>query len=303
MADVLKELDPDLLCIQEGADENEVSLFLDGHLPLKGSARWKVIAGEKRGQKLVIAARLDRGIVTAMTEADDSGLDTRLDAAYEADTDGDAVVETDTRFTRMPQAVDIEAHGHRVRVVNCHLKSKYVRNGKGMFEGTQAQRRQYLRAALIVRRRICSEAFRLRKYLDDVFKHDPDRLLVLTGDLNDGPGFDWFERRFLTHSLIDVIFGTVLRPDNRLVHPLIREGRSMPVTAYFDDFIEDRKNKPLMLDHVGLSPTLAKWHISEARVAHAEFDKQEKPNSRRTSANDCRRTIVPFWWKSTRLPE
>ena len=278
-ADVLKELDPDLVCIQEGASEDEVSLFLDEHLALKGSARWKVIGGDGAPQQLVVAARLDRGVVTAMAEADDSQLDTQLASEYEADTDGDAVLETDTTFARVPQVVDIVAYGRQIRVVNCHLKSKYVRDGKGMSKGSQARRREYLRAALVVRRRISSEAFRLRQYLNDVFKHDPNQLLVLAGDLNDGPGFDWFERRFLTHSLIDVIFGTVLRPESRLVHPLIRHGGSMPVTAYFDDFIENIKNKALMLDHVGLSPTLANWRISEARVAHAEFNKQEKPRA------------------------
>ena len=291
--DVLKALDPDLICIQEGAGEDEVSWFLDRHLTLAGSKRWKVIGGAGGGQKLVVAARLDREIVTALAQADDTEFDTQLRSEYEADTDGDAVLETDTKFARMPQVVDIKAYDREVRVVNCHLKSKYVRNGKGLFTGSQARRREYLRSALIARRRISAEAFRLRQYLDEVFERQPNRLLLLAGDLNDGPGFDYFERRFLTHSVIDVIFGTVLRPAYRLVHPLITVGEERPFTARFDDFVEDIENKPLMLDHVGLSPALAKWRVN-ARVAYCEFDAQAMPeadNERERLPSDHR----PIW--------
>ena len=278
-AGVLQTLDPDLICIQEGASEDEVSWFLDHYLALSGAERWRVIGGAGGGQKLVVAARLDRQIVTALAKADDSELDTQLGSEYEADTDGDAVLETDTQFARVPQVVDIKAYDREVRVVNCHLKSKYVRDGRRLFKESQEGRQEYIRAALVARRRISAEAFRLRQYLDEVFKREPKRLLLLAGDLNDGPGFDYFERRFLTHSVIDVIFGSLLRPECQLVHPLIKKGEPRPFTARFDDFVENIMDKPLMLDHVGLSPALAKWRV-KARVAHHEFDAQAMPKAR-----------------------
>ena len=155
-----------------------------------------------------------------------------------------------------------------MRIVNCHLKSKYVHQGKKLWTGSDADRQKFIRAALVNRRRISAEAFRIRTYLNELLALDPDRRLLLTGDLNDGPGFDYFERRFLTHSVVDSVFGSILMPEGRLVHPLIQRGKARPASAHFDDYVEGIMGKPLLLDHFGLSPALAKWRF-KARVADA----------------------------------
>ena len=276
-AAVLGKLDPDLICIQEGAGEEEVTLFLDRYLSLPGSKAWQVLGGSGGRQKLVVAARLDRDI-KAMESADDSGLQARLKPQFEADIDGDSVFDT-ARFARVPQVVDLKAHGTEIRVVNCHLKSKHVGQGPRLWRGSEEERLQYTRAALAARRRISAEAFRIRGYLDKLFEIDPDRLLLLVGDLNDGPGFDYFERRYLTHGITDIVFGSILRPRGRLTHPLIREGEERPASAYFDDFVEGIDDKPLLLDHIGLSPALSGWRV-KARVADAEFDAEARPKAR-----------------------
>ena len=276
-ANVLSGLDPDLICIQEGASDEEVALFLNQFLPLPGGDTWTVLAGSGGAQKLIVAARTDRDI-SAAAIADDTGMAVQLDADYEADTDGDAVLETDTSFAREPLVVDIDAHGHDVRVINCHLKSKFVRNGESLFSGTQAERREFIRAALVNRRRISAEAFRIRTYLDELFDAQPDRLVLLAGDLNDGPGFDFFERRYLTHSVVDLAFGSVLLPEGRLSQPLIQPGQPRPASAFFDDFVEGVQDKPLLLDHIGLSPELTRW-LDSARIASAEFDAEAQPGA------------------------
>lgn len=274
-AGVLNALDPDLICIQEGAGANEVSLFLERYLPLPGSENeWRVFGGAGGAQKLIVAARLDRSI-DSMTEADDSGLNTQLRARYEADIDGDSILEPNAKFARVPQIVEVKARGRTVRIINCHLKSKYVDQGKKLWTGSDADRQNFIRAALVNRRRISAEAFRIRTYLDELLSLDPHRLLLLTGDLNDGPGFDYFERRYLTHSVVDSVFGSVLTPEGRLVHPLIQRGKARPASAHFDDFVEGIMSKPLLLDHFGLSPALANWRF-KARVADAEFDAQAR---------------------------
>lgn len=280
VANILSELDPDVICIQEGAGEEEVELFLDQFLTIPNGETWRVLSGAGGAQKLIIAARTDRN-VSSLTIADDTaGMAVQLDADYEADTDGDAVLETDTSFAREPQVVDLDAHGHSIRIINCHLKSKHVPDGERLFNGTQAERREFIRAALVNRRRISAEAFRIRSYLDELFDSDPDRLILLVGDLNDGPGFDFFERKYLTHSVVDLVFGSILLPDGRLTHPLIQSGQPRPASAFFDDFVEDVQNKPLLLDHIGLSPELSGW-LDSARIANDEFDAEVKLDAER----------------------
>lgn len=269
-ANVLSALDPDVICIQEGAGENEVALFLNQFLPIPGGGTWTVLGGAGGAQKLIVAARTDRDVASAVV-ADDTGMTVQLDADYPADTDGDAVLETDTSFARVPLVVDLVAHGNDVRLINCHFKSKFVRDGENLFNGTQAERLEFIRAALVNRRRISAEAFRIRSYLDELFDANSDRLVLLVGDLNDGPGFDFFERQYLTHSVVDLTFGSVLMPDGRLTHPLIQAGQPRPASAFFDDFVEGIQNKPLLLDHIGMSPELSTW-LGSARIANAEFD-------------------------------
>jgi len=153
-----------------------------------------------------------------------------------------------------------------------------VPDGEDLFNGTQAERREFIRAALVNRRRISAEAFRIRTYLDELFDANPDRLVLLAGDLNDGPGFDHFERRYLTHSVVDLAFGSVLLPDGRLTHPLIQAGQPRPASAFFYDFVDNIQNKPLLLDHIGLSPVLSTW-LDSARIANAEFDAEVQPGA------------------------
>ena len=276
-AAVLGQLDPDLICIQEGAGEAEVSLLLERYLPLPGPNAWLVLGGSGGPQRLVVAARLDRDI-EAMEAADDSGVEARMRPQFDADIDGDSKLDK-ARFARIPQVVELEAHGSKMRVVNCHMKSKLVQWGRTLWRGSEEDRRRYVEAALVARRRISAEAFRIRSYLDELFEIDPGRLLLVAGDLNDGPGFDYFERLYLTHGIVDVVFGSILRPQGRLAHPLIREGEKVPATAYFDDFVEGIDDKPLLLDHIGLSPALSRWRV-KARVADAEFDAQARPKAR-----------------------
>ncbi|ESA35168.1 endonuclease exonuclease phosphatase family protein [Leptolyngbya sp. Heron Island J] len=271
VANVLSRLDPDVICIQEGAGEEEVALFLNQFLPIANGRTWSVFGGAGGAQKLIVAARTDRDVTSIAIATDNTEMTTKLDEAYEADTDGDAVLETDTRFARVPLVIDLVAHEQNIRLINCHLKSKFVRNGEDLFNGTQAEKLEFFRAALVNRRRISAEAFRIRTYLDEIFDGSPDRLILLAGDLNDGPGFEFFERRYLTHSVVDLVFGSVLLPEGQLAHPLIHPGQPLPASAFFDDFVEGIQNKPLLLDHIGLSPELSKW-LDSARVADAEFD-------------------------------
>jgi hypothetical protein len=266
VANVIKSVDPDLITIQEGAGMPEMRDFFNRLV----TGDWKILRGAGGAQALVVAARLDRDI-SAMELGPEvvGGIDLTL--PFNADINSDLLVD-EVGFARQPQVVTISAHGQSFMVVNNHLKSKFVRNGQAMYNAGGIDRLTFFSDALNARRRISAEAFRIRAFIDAVLADNPHALVIVTGDLNDGEGADYFEENFLTHSVVDRIFGSVFRPERQLQHALFASGVT-DYTARFFDFIEN-ETKALVIDHIGLSPAISKdWHW-QGRVAVAEYEDQ-----------------------------
>ena len=156
-----------------------------------------------------VPARLSDNEI-AGAAADDHGVAGGIDLSLpiNADIDADLLVN-EVDFAREPQVVTFDTHGRSIRLLNNHLKSKFVRNGEQRFNAGGEQRLGFFADALVARRRISAEAFRIREYLDAVFSADPNANVIVTGDLNDGEGADFFEREFLTHSVVDRVFGSI----------------------------------------------------------------------------------------------
>lgn len=288
-ADVLNALGPDLITVQEGAGQHEVASWAQQFL----EGDWAILGGSGGAQKLLFMHRTDNGIVTGVAPADDSAFPIRLDEEWQADVDADFFLEDDNTFARVPLAVDFDAHGRRWRILNCHSKSKFVQNGETLWEAGGSDRQQFIRQALKNRRRISAEGFRIRSYLDQLLDADSDRSIIVAGDLNDGIGFDFFERLYLTHSVVDLVFGSVFYPEKQLRHVLLEAGQPAPHTAEFFDFVEGRV-RDLLLDHIGLSPAAAPW-LAEGRVADAEYDAQSDqtlPNPREREPSDHRPVLA-----------
>lgn len=265
---VISAVDPDVLALQEAAGQPELEEFFDRFV----DGPWRIFRGSGGGQALAVAARTDRVTDIAARPAEVGGLD--LNAPIVADVDGDGVV-AGQKFARVPQVVHVEIGGHEVLVVNNHLKSKFVNDGEAMFDAGGERRQEFFAGALVARRRISAEAYRIRQFLDAVLVADPGRHVVLAGDLNDGAGADFFEERFLTHSVVDRIFGSVFFPDRQLAHVLFHSPTfdlAADFTARFHDFILDQM-MDLVLDHIGLSPSLAALDWT-GRVAANEFAAQ-----------------------------
>ena len=181
---------------------------------------------------------------------------------------------------------DIVAHGEPLRIINNHLKSKFVGSAEEMWRAGGDERREFIRLALIVRRRISAEAFRLRTYLDALFATNPDRGVIVAGDLNDGPGADFFEREYLTHSVVDRVFGSIFHSDRQLRHVLLHGG-SADYTAQFFDFIDERLND-LIIDHIGVNHTIDKNWTWGGGVAVNEYEAQIIADNGRTRERDLK---------------
>lgn len=266
-ASVITTTAPDLLCLQEGPSHlAEMALFVREFL---GDSYEPLIGADGGAQKLYVMRRRN-GQVATVDYATDA--QTRaLQEGWQADVNGDLLLET-YEFTRLPLIVDVDPIGGQpLRVVLLHTKSKYVHNGEAMF-ADPARRQEFIAEAMLARRRISAEAFRLRSYLDALLAQDLEARIVVTGDFNDGPGRDFFERSYLTHNVTDILLGSTFYPDLIFDHPMMRHVAAPALfTARFDDFIDNVQDRPLLLDHFVVSPALRAF-VREAGIAHNAYE-------------------------------
>jgi hypothetical protein len=268
-AQVVRDVDPDIIAIQEGPGLPEMEQFLGDMV----GGPWEIRRGPGGAQALLVAARTDRA-VTDLADGETTVGAVVLDGPFTADTDADLVLE-EVDFARVPQVVTFRHGGEVFWLINNHLKSKFVNGGRDLYEAGGQERLDYFAKALIARRRISAEAFRLRLFMDEILTADPAARIIVCGDLNDGPGADFFERNFLTHSVVDRVFGSVFHRDKQLTHVLLH-GESRDYTAKFFDFVA-REERELVIDHIGLSRGVTNRFDWRGRVAVGEFEAQVLP--------------------------
>lgn len=273
VANVIREVDPDVLCLQEGPSAiQEMQLFVDAYLSENGAPLFQVLIGKAGGaQKLYVLTKTG-GAVASIDHATDT-LTQELEDTWQADVDGDLLLQP-YDFTRLPMVVDIDPQiGEPLRIVILHTKSKYVHNGESLFNNP-ARQHEFIAAAMKARRRISAEGFRLRTYLDTLIENNADERVIVTGDWNDGPGPDFFERQYLTHNVADIVLGSTFYPDLIFRHPILERVPSPALfTARFDDFVDGIQDRPLLLDHFAVSPALHA-EISNAGIAHEAFENE-----------------------------
>ena len=139
-------------------------------------------------------------------------------------------------FTRTPLVVNLVLGGHPLQVIVCHTKSNFINQGREMWENP-ARRQAFIATALTNRRRISAEGMRIRRYLDERLSADPAMAIVVLGDLNDGPGFDYFEDFFLTHNVTDILLGSGFQPEWLFTHAQHDVASEARHTAVFEDFV------------------------------------------------------------------
>lgn len=305
VASVINALVPDALCVQEGpSDLREMELFVSTYLQDEnGNASYRSFGGHVPGgggaQKNYILVR-NNGELSNPVELDDARLEPLI-GEWQADVDGDAELQPYS-FTRRPVVVDCEYHSQTFRIISLHLKSKYIHEGERRWNNPQTQP-DFIREALIQRRRISAEAMKIRNYIDELVGADPQMPIIVAGDLNDGPGADLFEQHFLTHNLTDIVLGSTYEPQLLFEHAFLW---SVPeaerYTARFDDFIEDQDDVGLVLDHILVSPILRSgtgvpYGLLSGRIAHAEFESaidSTAASSRERNPSDHRPVLAIF---------
>lgn len=272
VAKVIQSIDPDVVTIQEGPSRLvEMELFVDNCLANK----YDIIGPSGKGQQKLYMLVKKKGLVKSFSVANPNN-EIDLGEPWAVDIDGDMILG-EYKFTRQPQVVDVVLSDEReVQIINVHLKSKYVHNGRQLWNDP-AQKHHFIRQALMARRRISAEAMRLREYLNEVLNEDENKAIIVCGDFNDGPGTDYFERLYLTHNLVAVISGNPFHPQVMMRHGFIDiVNASDNYTAIFNDFIDNEPDRKVLLDHILVSPGLFST-LTDGRVEHKAYKSQIVP--------------------------
>jgi len=295
VASVIKTINPDVLTVQEGpSDKREMELFINEFLKDEnGAPLFKAFGGfEGRTQKNYNLVKVEGEFKEAELATDELTL--KLNESWLSDIDGDLNLE-EYEFTRTPVVVEgkFGTSDSQLKILTLHTKSKYVHRQEELWNNPNT-RMQFITEAMKNRRRISSEAMRIRKYLDGLIENNRQELIVVTGDFNDGPGHDYFERYYLTHNVTDIILGSTFQPELLFKHSFInRVPKEKRYTAIFDDFIDEIPSRLLLLDHIVVSPVLSD-KIVNSEIAHNAFNAaiDESATSRQKYPSDHRPVFV-----------
>jgi endonuclease/exonuclease/phosphatase family metal-dependent hydrolase len=296
LAAEIKAIAPDILVMEEAPSrKEELDLFVAQYLSGAGGPTYRGILSDSGGAQKLALLYKPANITASLSPS--ATLSTLLQP-WQADVDGDMLLES-YEFTRTPLVVDVTVGGHAAQVIVMHTKSSFVNQGQALWNDP-LRRQEYVAAALMARRRNANECMRTRIYIDQTLAADPNRRIIVAGDLNDGPGMDYFEENYLAHNTIDILLGSAFDPEGLFRHAQHDVPRADRYTAVFDDFVPVTvKNKKLLLDHILLSPGFGgsaglRRVAGSGKIHHAEYAAQitNQGKKREERASDHRPVSV-----------
>lgn len=352
IAEEIRRIDPDVLCIQEGPSTGNIKALhdfcekdLDGDwvaIDRQASDPWHV-RGSQGIFYLVKATRvptLSPRLLAQSAWFEATEIESRIDITKpatgehnkkwpiihplfkpagsesldEPEEDADGALNTPELFDREhshyrhPQVLVLTIGNRRVDIIGCHLKSKFGGNDyaeagrlRQLPEASlsAAQKRLIAKVeqtAVEARIKLSTEATNVRYYVENRFRNEPDPVVFVVGDLNDGVGKEVFERKYLFHDAISNLQGDVFFADRFLNHALFDFGAEHRWSASFTDIWDPHRPSQILLDHILFTQSVAgsealAWtgmrvHAGAGRVEHeihnvvnAVFDRKEDHTS------------------------
>ncbi|MCL4202024.1 MAG: hypothetical protein KJ000_05995 [Pirellulaceae bacterium] len=179
---------------------------------------------------------------------------------------------------RHPQVLVVDLGGVRAEVIGGHFKSKLTTVGN-FHSPDEAKRKAFIEATLENRIKLATEAQNVRYYIDRRFKQERSPAVMVLGDLNDGPGKEFFERQFLFFDLLNNLQGDVFEAEKFLNHALFDYPDELRWTAHFEDRIEPSRNPHILLDHIMFTQAFVRGELPirvephAGKVEHEIFDR------------------------------
>lgn len=268
VARVLQQIDADVIGITEAPNtttttgQRNTVQALENFAAEYGLRQNKALIGFPSAGRQEIALLFDPNVIQA--EHDPGGkagsvTNPRFNNQFQADSDEDDIRELYKHF-RPPLEVKITRldGGAEFWMIVVHAKSK------GIFSVTD--RLNFDRVSEKNRRKLFAECLSIRQRVDEWL--DQQRAVMVLGDVNDGPGFDYYERHF-GRSAVELLIGDIYDRSRLLQYPLGKPkfGRFgwEPSSARFtDNYTGDRVN--VLIDHIMVSPEFGVTGESPAKV-------------------------------------
>jgi hypothetical protein len=137
---------------------------------------------------------------------------------------------------RHPQTLVLRLGSTAVEVIGVHLKSKI--NTLSPFDANGDLNKDYVVEAHRARANLTTEAYDVRRYIERRFEQEPNPRIFVCGDMNDGPGRDYFERTYLYFDLVSNVQGDVFFARRFLNHALFDFDDRLRWTTNFRDRVE-----------------------------------------------------------------
>ncbi len=275
VSQTIKKINPDILSIQEGPSrKEEMDLFINTYLDGQYSCD---IGSDGRAQKIFFLYKKDKFDQVSKIETDYN--------PWGFDINSDFIID-DVKFTRSPLEMNFSIENKSLRLFGVHLKSPYINDGESLWNDLET-RNEYIKESLINRRRLLTEAIAVRERMDSVLHEQPN--VAIMGDLNDGPGKEYFEKLLLGLDITEKLLGDVYSPKNIFSLPYSLES---DFTAIFDDFVENVEDKKLLLDRILISPKLLESLIGSKVEYEAYNENTEDANKREGRPSDHRPVSV-----------
>jgi hypothetical protein len=144
---------------------------------------------------------------------------------------------------RHPQVLVLDLNGFRVEFIGLHLISARIK--------------------------MTTEATNVRAYIDAKFRQVENPAIFVMGDLNDGPGKEYFEERFLFFDLVSNVQGDIFSATKFLNHALFDFPDHLRWTVNFKDFVDPERDPHILLDHIMFTQGLVNGSLPWEVEAHA----------------------------------
>ena len=252
VAGVITAIDPDLIGITEAPNtttttgQRDTVAALENFAAAKGLRQRKAMIGFPSAGRQEIALLYDPDVLSAAHDPGGTAgavADPPFNEAFQSDSDGDGIREI-YRHYRPPLEARISRAdgGAEFWLMVVHTKSK------GIFDATD--RVHFERISERNRRKLFSECGSIRRRAEDWLA--AGRPTAVMGDINDGPGFDYYEGRF-GRSAVELLMGDIYAPDDILRNHVGapewgRYGWEPSSTRFTDQFTGDAVNA--LIDHI-----------------------------------------------------